>query len=220
MSCGVVIPNWNGRQFLGPCLEALRAQTLDGFEIVLVDNASTDDSVDFVKEHFPEVRVVEAEENVGFAAGMNLGIRAVDTELIAFLNNDTAPAPSWLEELVACLERHPRAAAATSKMLLHDRPETIDSAGDGITTLFLPYARGHGARDNAQYEREEQVFSASGGASLWRGAVLDRIGLFDEAFFAYYEDVDLGFRARLAGYECWYAPRAVVRHHRGGSADG
>ena len=219
LTASVVIPNWNGRNFLAPCLDALERQTRSDFEVIVVDNASTDDSVELVESRFPLVQVIRLPENRGFAAAMNEGIRRAPGPYVAFLNNDTEPQPEWLAELVACLERHPQAAAATSKMLLADDAGVIDDAGDLLTPTFLPYARGHGERDTGQYETEQQVFSASGGASLWRTEALREIGLFPEEFFAYYEDVDLGFRARLAGYECWYAPRAVVKHKRGGSAE-
>jgi GT2 family glycosyltransferase len=218
MTASVVIPNWNGRKFLERCLGALRTQTAGDVEVLLVDNASTDDSVELVERDFPEVEVVRLAENVGFASAMNAGIRRASGTNVAFLNNDTEPDERWLEELLGCLDRHPGAAAATSKVLMLDQPGTLDDTGDFVWPSLLPYARGHGEPDAGQYENEEQIFSPSGAAALWRADVLAEIGLFDETFFAYYEDVDLGFRARLAGYECWYTPRAVVFHHRGGSS--
>jgi GT2 family glycosyltransferase len=217
VTISVVIPNWNGRRFLERCLFALRRQTVGDVEVVLVDNASSDDSVELVRRSFPEVEVVQLTRNAGFAAAMNAGIRRARGSYIAFLNNDTEPDERWLQELLACLERHPRAASATSKVLLFDRPGTLDDTGNFLTPSLLPYARGHGEADARQFDVEEEVFSASGAAALWRADALAKVGLFDESFFAYYEDVDLGFRARLAGYECWYAPRAVVLHERGGT---
>jgi GT2 family glycosyltransferase len=214
----VVIPNLDGRRFLDRCLHRLREQTVKSVETIVVDNGSRDGSVAFVESHFPEVRVVALESNRGFAGGMNAGIARACGSYVAFLNNDTEVDPCWLEELLACLERHPRAAAATSKLLLAHRRDTIDSAGDSLAPSFLPYARGHGQRDSGQYEEELQVFSAAGAASLWRRSALEEVGLFDERFFAYYEDVDLSFRARLKAYECWYAPKAVAYHHRGATA--
>jgi GT2 family glycosyltransferase len=207
----------NEGHFYERTLQCLREQTRRPDRIIVLDNASTDGSPEMVEREFPEVEVTRLAENVGFAAAMNTGIRRASGAHIAFLNNDTEPDEHWLEELLACLERHPRAAAATSKLML-DRPATLDDTGDFVWPSLLPYARGHGEPDAGQYDAEEQVFSPSGAAALWRSDVLDEIGLFDETFFAYYEDVDLGFRARLAGYECWYAPRAVVLHHRGGSS--
>jgi GT2 family glycosyltransferase len=214
----VVIPNLNGRDLLERCLERLREQTVTDVETILVDNGSEDDSVALVKSHFPETQIVALGENRGFAGGMNAGIERARGAHVAFLNNDAEADPRWLEELLACLKRHPRAAAATSKLLLAGRRNTIDGAGDDLTPSFLPYPRGHGQPDRGQFDKEVEVFSPAGAASLWRRSALDDVGLFDERFFAYYEDVDLGFRARLKAYECWYAPRAVAYHHRGATA--
>jgi GT2 family glycosyltransferase len=214
----IVIPNWNGQHFLGPCLAALRAQSDRNFGVVVVDNASDDGSAAFVEQNFPEVKLLRLDVNRGFAAATNAGIELADNTYVAFLNNDCEPSPSWLAELVGCLERHPRAAAATSKLVLRDQPEVIDDAGDLLSIYFRAYERGRGDLDGGQYEREEEVFGASGAASLWRLEILRRIGGFDEDFFAYYEDVDLSFRARLIGCECWYAPQAVVQHARAGTS--
>jgi GT2 family glycosyltransferase len=214
----VVIPNLNGRHLLGRCLERLRQQTVTDVETIVVDNGSEDDSVAFVESHFPETQVVALSENRGFAGGMNAGIERARGAYVALLNNDAEADPRWVEELLACLERHPRAAAVTSKLLLADGRNTVDGAGDSLTPSFLPYPRGHGEPDRGQFEEEVEVFSPAGAASLWRRSALDDVGLFDERFFAYYEDVDLGFRARLKGYECWYAPKAVAYHHRGATA--
>jgi GT2 family glycosyltransferase len=213
----VVVPNLDGVDLLGPCLAAVAAQTVGEVETIVVDNGSADGSAAFVRERFPQVRIVELGENRGFASAMNVGIAAAEAPLIAFLNNDAEPAPTWLEELERCLQRHPRAAAAASKLLRADDPGTLDGAGDGLTRTFRPIARGHGLPDG-NFDDEVEVFGASGTASLWRGDVLRELGGFDERFFAYYEDVDLSFRARLAGWECWYAPRSVSTHRRGATA--
>ena len=217
-SVGVVIPNWNGIAFLPACLESLRAQTHTGFRTIVVDNASSDGSLDLIESKFPEVRLIRLDENKGFGAAMNIGMREAQGEYVACLNNDTEVNPDWLSELVACLERHPRAAAATSKMLDLSERGQIDDCGDILTAYFRAYSRGRGEEDQGQYNEEERVFGASGGASLWRNEVLRELGYFDEDLFAYYEDVDLSFRANLAGYECWYAPKAVVYHAGGGTS--
>jgi hypothetical protein len=214
----VVIPNWNGRHLLALCLTALRAQVDQDFQVVVVDNASDDESAAFVEEQFPEAQLIRLARNRGFAAATNAGISATDTRFVAFLNNDCEPDRDWLRELVACLDRHPSAAAATSKLVRLNDPDVIDGAGDILSSYFRAYERGRGEPDCGQYGLEVQVFGASGAASLWRRDVLRRIGAFDEDFFAYYEDVDLSFRARLSGYECWYAPRAVVLHRRAGTS--
>jgi GT2 family glycosyltransferase len=217
--CSVVIPNLNGERLLRTCLACLERQTVE-LELVLVDNGSTDGSVAMAREHFPDASVLELGENRGFAAAVNAGVRASSRELVAFLNNDTEPESDWLEELIACLDRHPRAAAATSKTLLASDRRIVDGAGDWMDWRFRPYPRAHGRRDSDRLATEVQVFGAAGAAAVWRRNVLEEIGLFDEDFFAFYEDVDLSLRARLAGYECWYAPRSVALHHRGATAAG
>jgi GT2 family glycosyltransferase len=214
----VVVPNWNGSSYLPACLESLRRQAYRERDVILVDNGSSDDSVQLVRRRFPETRIVCLPENLGFARAVNAGIEAATGEYVAFLNNDAEAAPGWLEELVACMERHPAAAAVSSKMLQRQDPRLLDDAGDMMTRYLRAYPRGRGEEDSGQYDEEMEVFAASGGASLWRAKVVRELGLFDEDLFAYYEDVDLSFRARLAGYECWYAPRAVVLHEGGASS--
>jgi GT2 family glycosyltransferase len=217
-SVEVIIPNWNGAAFLPACLESLRAQSLPDFRTVVIDNASTDGSVALIESRFPEASIIRLDENKGFGAAMNIALRAADSDYVASLNNDTEADPAWLAELVACLERHPWAAAATSKMLVLNERGRIDDCGDILTAYFRAYPRGRGEEDVGQYDGEERVFGASGGASLWRREIVRELGYFDEDLFAYYEDVDLSFRANLAGYECWYAPKAIVFHAGGGTS--
>jgi GT2 family glycosyltransferase len=219
-SCSVVIPNVDGKELLPECLAALRGQSFDDFEVIVVDNGSTDGSTAFVRESFPEIRVIELGTNYGFAKAMNVGIEASGGEYVVPLNYDTQPATDWLAELVACMQRHPAAAAAGSKTLLMRDERLIDGAGDVMDWAFLPHPRGHGDLDSERFQEEIQVFSVSGAACIWRAAVLQELGLFDEDFVSYYEDVDLGFRARLLGYECWYAPRSVALHVRGAWSGG
>jgi GT2 family glycosyltransferase len=214
----IVVPNYNGLRFLGPCLDAIAVQTDADFETIVVDNGSDDGSVVFVRERFPGVDVVALGSNHGFAGAMNAGIAEAKGALIAVLNNDAVPEPAWLEELRLCLDRHSNAAAATGKLVSSRACGVLDGAGDGLTPSFLPFVRGHGQADGSPFDEELEVFGASGTASLWRGDRLRELGGFDERFFAYYEDVDLSFRAHLRGYECWYAPRAVAAHVRGGTA--
>ncbi|MFN2470666.1 MAG: glycosyltransferase family 2 protein [Gaiellaceae bacterium] len=213
--CTVIIPNIDGERYLHGCLEALRVQSMSDYCVILVDNGSTDGSLALVREEFPEVRVIELGENMGFAKAINHGIEAAGGEFVVLLNNDTRVASDWLEELLACLERRPAAAAAGSKTLLMCDESRVDGAGDVMDWTFLPHPRGHGERDGEHFDEELQTFSAAGAACAWRAAALRDIGLFDEDFFSYYEDVDLAFRARLLGYECWYAPKSVALHARG-----
>jgi len=208
----VVIPNWNTREFLGPCLESLRRQTFRDFETIVADSASTDGSVGFVEERFPEVKVAALDENRGFSGAVNAGIGASDAELVALLNNDTEQDPGWLESLVRAAERRPEAGLFASKLVdFRDRSQ-LDGAGDALRRSGLPYRLGHGEVDHGQFEREEFVFGACAAAALYRRSVFERVGLFDEDFFAYCEDGDLSFRAQLAGFRCLYVPDAVVYH--------
>jgi N-acetylglucosaminyl-diphospho-decaprenol L-rhamnosyltransferase len=214
----VVIPTYQRAGLLRACLLALQAQTLGGHETIVVDNASSDGTCELVRRQFPEVRLVELQANVGFGAAVNAGARAAAGEYLAFLNNDALPRPDWLAELVACAQRHPEAAAIASKILRRAEPSMIDGAGDCLTLALKAYRRGLGERDGGRYSEEEQVFAVSGTACLWRTDAFHGLGGFDESYFAYYEDVDLGFRSRLAGYTCWFAPRAVVLHDSAGTS--
>ena len=208
----VVIPNWNGERFLSTCLGSLREQSFGGFETILVDNGSTDGSVAFVHDNFPEVRVLALDENRGFSAAVNAGIRASDTEYVALLNNDTEVHPLWLEAIVQAAEARQEAGSFASKLVdFYDR-RVLDGAGDVLRRSGLPYRLGHGEPDRGQYERAAFVFGACAGAALYRRSMLDDIGLFDEDFFANCEDGDLSFRAQLAGYRCLYVPDSVVYH--------
>ncbi|HIP86958.1 MAG TPA: glycosyltransferase family 2 protein [Anaerolineales bacterium] len=208
----VIIPNWNGAHHLPGCLESLRQQTFRDFEVIVVDNGSTDESLDLLARDFPEVRVLPLGENRGFAGACNAGIRAARGRYVVLLNNDTEAAPRWLEEIVAAFERHPEAGIVASKMLLFDRRDTFHTTGDFYRVDGIPGNRGVWERDRGQYDVEEYVFSACGGSAAYRREMLDKIGLLDEDFFYSCEDVDLAWRAQLAGYRCVYAPRAVVYH--------
>ena len=216
----VIIPNWNTRKFLGPCLTSLRGQTFHDFETVLVDSSSTDDSLSFVAENFPEVGTVALGENRGFSGAVNAGIEASDAEFVALLNNDTEQDPAWLAELVRTADAHPKAGSFASKLVdFHDR-RILDGAGDALRKSGLPYRLGHGERDRGQFEKRAPVFGACAAAALYRREMLDDIGLFDEDFFAYCEDGDLSFRAQLAGYGCLYVPEAIVYHVGSASTGG
>jgi GT2 family glycosyltransferase len=207
----VVIPNWNGRELLPICLDSLRRQSMPA-EVIVVDDGSADGSAGLVRERYPEVRLIELGENRGFAAAVNAGIQASRTGYVALLNNDAEAAPGWLEGLVAAFDACPDAGFAASKMLDYADRTRIDGAGDAFTWEGNAYRVGHGERDCGQYDAPAWVFGACAGAAIYRRQMLDVIGLFDEAFFAYYEDADLSFRAQLAGYRCRYVPEAVVYH--------
>ena len=216
----VVIPNWNGQKFLDLCLASLRRQSFEDFETVLVDNGSTDASVDFTKRNFPEVRVIPLDDNRGFSVAVNAGIRASEAEYVVLLNNDTEQDPGWLETLVYAAESHPEAGLFSSKLVdFHDR-RLLDGAGDALRRSGLPYRIGHQELDRGQFERETFVFSACAAAALYRRALFEEIGPFDEDFFAYCEDGDVSFRAQLAGHRCLYVPGAVVYHMGSASTGG
>lgn len=208
----VVIPNWNGERFLRLCLDSLRRQTFPDFETVVVDNGSSDGSLSLLKRDFPEVRALALGKNRGFSAAVNAGIGASGAELVALLNNDTEQDPGWLAALVRAADEHPEVGFFSSKLVdFHDR-RLLDGAGDALRLSGLPYRLGHGERDRGQFDTPSYVFSACGAAALYRRAMLDDIGLFDEDFVSYCEDGDLSFRAQLAGYHCLYVPDAVVYH--------
>ncbi len=212
----VVIVNWNGKEFLLECLEGLRRQTYRDFSVILVDNGSQDGSTVFVAEHYPEVRIMALADNRGFAAANNVALRTVETEFVALLNNDAVPDPLWLKSLVEALEEYPQAGLAASKMLLYNRREMIDRAGDGYTKAGAALLRGRGLPADAHGMRE-WVFGACAAAVLYRMAMLHDIGFFDEDFFLLYEDVDMSFRAQLKGYACLYVPEALVYHKNSSS---
>jgi hypothetical protein len=220
IKASIVIPNWNGKHFLKTCLDSLSIQTFKDFEIVIVDNGSTDGSVGFLKENYPDVRVVRFPENRGFSVAVNEGIKASKGEYIALLNNDTEVDSKWLEELVNALDRYPEAGFCASKMLNYYRRNIVDTAGDGFSRYGLAFKRGGRKEDGQEYSREENLFGACAGAAIYRKKLFDEIGLFDEDFFAYLEDADLSFRAQLKGFRCLYVPTAVVYHMMGGTSGG
>jgi GT2 family glycosyltransferase len=214
----VVIPNWNGRHWLKGCFEALKDQDFDDFEVLMVDDASTDGSVGYVQDHYPEVNVIRRTEQGGFAKTVNEGIRAASGEYIALLNNDTLPSPSWLGELVRTMDRMPPGVGSlASSMRQMDDPERFDSAGDILTWYGQALKRGNN-RPVSECDCSGEILAACAGAALYRREFLDATGGFDEEFGSYLEDVDLGLRGRLSGYGCRFAPTAVVLHKGHGSA--
>lgn len=207
----VVVLNWNGRRWLEGCLGALRRQEGCAFEVVVVDNASTDGSVAFVRERFPECRVVALDANVGFAAGNNAGARGATGPYLAFLNNDTEVEAGWLAALAGAVERDAGIGLASSQVVFMDPPGIIDSAGDGYLRCGGGFKHRHGQRAEDR-SGDADVFGACGAAFLIRRDLFERLGGFDEDYFMVYEDVDLSYRARLLGSRCVFASRALVRH--------
>lgn len=211
-AASIIIPHLNGRHHLDNCLSALRRQTFTDFETILVDNGSDDGSQATVRQNFPEVRLLELGQNRGFTGACNAGYAAAQGDIIILLNNDTEAAPDWLENIIAAFTRHPRAGIIASKMLLFGRRDTFHTAGDFYRLDGIPGNRGVWQKDEGQFDREEPVFGACGGSAAYRRAMLDEIGFLDDDFFFSCEDVDIAWRAHLAGWEVWYAPTAVVYH--------
>ncbi|MCL5994591.1 MAG: glycosyltransferase family 2 protein [Chloroflexi bacterium] len=209
----VVILNWNGRRFLQPCLDSLFSQAYRDFQVWLVDNGSTDGSPAFMREHYPGVHLLCNDHNRGFAAANNQAIRVSGAEFVATLNNDTVVDIDWLASLVDVLDKYPQAGAAASKMLFADRPAMVNSAGIAVDRAGIAWDRCGGQDDNSFDNQPQPIFGACAGAALYRRAMLDDIGLFDEAYFAYLEDVDLAWRAQWAGWQTIYVPTARVYHH-------
>jgi GT2 family glycosyltransferase len=208
----IVVATWNGRQYLDACLRAAEAQRGVRAEIVLVDNGSTDGTVDFVKTAFPQVRIVALPENLGCAGGNNAGAREAHGVFLAFLNNDTVAEPDWLHTLLDGVDETTGSVLTTSRIVYMHDPQVIDSAGDGLFRAGAAFKWHHGERVESGANARE-VFGVCGAACLMPKAVFDELGGFDADFFASHEDVDLSYRARLLGYRCRYVPGAVVRHH-------
>jgi GT2 family glycosyltransferase len=215
----VIIPNLNGKKFLKTCLDSLLNQVLKDFEIIIVDNGSVDGSVSFIEENYPEARVIPLEENRGFSVAVNVGIRHSKGEYIALLNNDTEVDPNWLSELKKSLDKHPEVGFCASKLLFWDRRDVINSAGDSVSVSGYASNIGFNHKDGEGFNLERKVFGACAAAAIYRKEMFEHIGLFDEDYFAYYEDVDLGLRAQLNGYQCLYVPTAVVYHRASGTTN-
>jgi GT2 family glycosyltransferase len=215
----VAVLNYNGRALLEELLPSLERQTLHPDAIVVVDDCSEDDSVEYLATSWPHVRVVRLPAHRGVTVGLNACLAAADTELVGLFNNDMELAEDCLAELVAELERYPQIGSVTPKMLDFIDRDVIDGAGDMLSWRGGGRRRGHGERDAGQYERAEEVFGPCGGAALYRASALEAVGNFDEAYYAYYEDIDWAFRAQLAGFRCRYVPRAVL-YHRGSATLG
>jgi len=210
----IIIVNYNGEKFLKKCLSSIKRQTYSDFEIIIVDNGSTDGSVKFVKrEYLGSVRLIENSQNLGFGKGNNQGIMISKGEYVALLNNDTEVEPNWLSELVKVAQSDKRIGMCASKIILGDNQAQIDAAGHLIYPDGLNRGRGHREKDVGQYDIKEEVLFPSACAAIYSRDMLDEIGLFDEDFFAYGDDTDIGIRARLMGWKCIYVPTAVVYHY-------
>ena len=213
----VVIPTWNGLTHLQQCLPALMAQEEVDFEVVVVDNGSSDGTTDYLDRCYPTMHVIRNNRNLGFAAANNAAMRATRTEFVATLNNDTLPRPRWLSSLVKAADAHADYGAFASKMCFWQQPHVINSAGLVVDRAGLAWDR-HCGDPVEEASAKAEVFGASAGAALYRRELLDDIGLFDERFFAYLEDVDLAWRAQWAGWRAQYVPEAEVLHAYSGTS--
>lgn len=219
----IIIPHWNGRHHLDDCLNSLRQQTFTDFEVILVDNGSTDGSQTYVRDCFPEVQLIELGENRGFTGACNRGYAASQGEFVVLLNNDTEVEIGWLAAIVQTFYAQPHVGVVASKMLLFDQRDYLHTAGDFYRLDGIPGNRGVWQRDVGQYDRAEIVFSACGGAAAYRRTMLEEIGFLDDDFYFSCEDVDMGWRANLASWQVMYVPTAVVYHKlkaTGGSVTG
>ena len=213
----IVIPNLNGRRWLPRCFEAIAAQELQPAEVVVIDDGSSDGSVEYLRAEHPDVRVIALGRNTGFAHAVNRGLEAARTELVALINTDVVLAPDWLARMVAALERDPGAASVACKMLDLRDPRRVYDAGDVLRRDGACEQRGRFGRDDGRWNEPGEVFGACAGAAVYRRAAVLELGGFDERYFAYIEDVDLALRLRLAGWRCRYEP-AVALHAGGGSS--
>jgi GT2 family glycosyltransferase len=213
----VVVPSWNSLKWLPGCFEGLLSQTFQNFEVILVDNGSMDDTLEFVRRHYPQVRVYAFETNRGFTAAVNAGIQLSRGKYVVLLNTDTYPQPDWLAALVEVMDNSPpEVGCLASKMLNMENPGIIDDAGDLLSWYGSAKKRGHGC-PAGKFTEADEVFSPCGGAVLYRRSFLDEVGGYDERFVAYLEDVDVGLRGRLLGYRCLFVPAAEILHHGHGA---
>jgi len=207
MTSAVVIPNWNGREELAVCLDSLAEQT-EPVEVIVVENGSTDGSVEMIRSSYPGVTLLVQPVNLGFAGGVNVGLRYAlhrGHEHIALLNNDAVVEQTWLAELIAVMRNRDDLGMVASKFVTLDG-RRIDSTGECYSTWGLPYPRGRDEEDLDAYDDAVDIFGGSGGSTLYRAAMLRDVGLFDEDFFAYFEDIDLSWRAQLRGWRAQLAP--------------
>lgn len=215
----VVVVNWNHGALIGECLDALLAQDYPSFDVIVVDNGSTDGSPEWISRHHSGIQLYRLGENLGFSKAFNTGARRARGALVLSLNPDVIVEPGFLRGMVAVLSQNERIGTVAPKLLQADDPSILDSTGLFIDRRRRPYDRGQGETDRDQYDARSEVFGACGAAALYRRAMLEDLAIegeyFDEDFFAYYEDADLAWRAHLRGWRCVYAPEAVATHARG-----
>ena len=218
MGVSVVIPNYNGEKYLKACLESLMEQSLKPEEIIIVDNASKDGSIKYINDNFKDkVTLIELDENYGFSVAVNAGIKRNKSEFVALLNNDTELHKDWLKGLYETITKDDNIFSACSKMIRYNERDIMDDAGDEYTILGWGSKIGDGKKIS-EYNISKEVFSSCAGAAIYRNSILKEIGLFDENFFAYLEDMDISYRARVYGYKNYYAADSVIYHVGSGTS--
>lgn len=217
LKVSVIIPNWNGKELLKICLKSLIDQNYKNLEVFVVDNGSTDGTVEFINFKFKSVKIIRNKINLGFARAVNQGIKLSTSDFIVLLNNDTRLDSNFLGTLVQSLRERKEVSAVAPKVLSFSNPEIIDSAGDFMNVLGQAFPRGR-SDSKENWNQGGEVFLVNAGASIYRRVVFEKVGLFEEDFFAYGEDVDWCFRAQLCGFKFWYEPNAIVYHHHKATA--
>lgn len=212
MKVSIVIPNWNGKHLLKVCLSSLKKQTFKDMEIVVVDNGSTDGSADYIKRYFAEVKIVPLDKNYGFAKAVNEGIKNSKGKYVVLINNDAEVEKSCLEYLIKAIKSHKKVGFVATKMLNFYNRKIIDSAGDYIDNVGHANNIGMGEKDSEKYNVPGYTFLVTGGGSIFRREVFERVGFFDEDYFAYFEDVDLCLRSQMQGFKGWFEPKAKIYH--------
>ena len=213
----VIIPNYNGMAYLEGVLSSLEQQEFQNFETILVDNGSSDGSVAFTMGNYPWVHIIDLPDNFGFSRAVNEGIYAARAPYVLLLNNDTEVDRYFVGEMLAAIKRHRRAFSCSARMICYHDRDKLDDAGNYYSALGWAFARGKG-KDVHSCESEDKIFTSCAGAAIYRKKIFEKIGYFDEEHFAYLEDIDVGYRARINGYENWYAPKAIVYHIGSGTS--
>lgn len=208
----VIIPNWNGRKLLEVSMDALVKQTFQEFDVIVVDNGSTDNSVEFLKVNYPHIQIVTLDKNYGFATAINAGVKNTECPYVIFLNNDTEVDKNWVKEIYLCAKNNPEVASVCSKLLNFDDRKKIDGVGIQINEVGQARSIGWEQKDEGQYQKEMFILGATGGGALFKREIFIKVGMFDEHFFMYSEEVDWAFRAQFLGYKSIYCPKAIVYH--------
>jgi len=216
----IVIVNWNGKDFLRSCLKSLNNQVFKDFEVIIVDNGSTDGSLEMLESSFSEVKLIKLGKNTGFCYANNVGIEKATGKYIALLNNDTETDKCWLESLVRFFEKFPEYSFASSKMICMNEPDKIDRIADSFSSCGFMFGIGSGLDSKKYYTEGSEIFGVCGGAAFFRNEVFEKVGMFDERYFAYLEDLDLNWRMQHAGLKGVYIPEAIVYHFGGGTSNG